>query len=157
MSSIIMGVPDKSKKLKNEPDHMLNNTMKKYLGVYCVLSKIILGPFANVLNESNDTYFFVDKAVPFRHTLSDFQICKIHSIISKRLFSSTINKKCGLWLEWYEAWSSALIMNIIKIMAPNVFGMFSYMSDSLREKFNCSCMSQWARFGTSKIFIVPIV
>ena len=23
--------------------------------------------------------------------------------------------------------------------------------------FNCSCMSQWARFGTSKIFIVPIV
>ena len=28
-----MGVPDKSEKLKNEPDHMLNNTMEKNRGL----------------------------------------------------------------------------------------------------------------------------
>ena len=55
------------------------------------------------------------------------------------------------------------------IFSPTQIAKFSFMFYLLGvehdgKKFgivtislNCSCMSQWARFGTSKIFIVPIV
>ena len=51
-----MGVSNKSKKLKNEPDHMLNNFMEKIESGFNSLSKIILGPIAN---DPNYTFFIL--------------------------------------------------------------------------------------------------
>ena len=47
----------------------------------------------------------------------------------------------GTYLKWESTKISMYFSNTLEVLIV----------------INCSCMSQWARFGTSKIFIVPIV